>query len=156
MHHEPKRQTLREDKVPHGSGAHRSTDSALITQLLRDNLTIWTLVEEDSQGRGAETAQDEIADKAKEPNADTNKVKESALDQTKRRLELWNQSTSRKLMIQALPTRVCSITAETTVPEKGASGVTAAKSPGRKLQSPGIQQHRYRAAAVPSSRAEKL
>ena len=61
-----------------------------------------------------ETAQEETADKAKEPNADKNKVKESALDPTKRRLELWNQSTSRKLMIQALPTRSCSITAKHT------------------------------------------
>ena len=59
-----------------------------------------------------ETAEDEIGDKAEEPNTDEIKVKESAaLDPTKRRLELWK---SRKLMIQALPTRVCSITAEHT------------------------------------------
>ena len=51
-----------------------------------------------------ETAEDEIADKAEEPNTDENKVKESALDPTKRRLELWNQSKSGKLMIHLLPT----------------------------------------------------
>ena len=38
----------------------------------------------------------------------------AALDPTKRRLELWKQSTSRKLMIQVLPNRVCSIAAELT------------------------------------------
>ena len=77
----------------------------------------------------------------------------AALDSTKRRLELWKQSTSRKLMIQVLPNRVCSIAA-ITVYEKGASGETAAKSPGRNLQC--RQHHRHRAAAVPRSRAEKL
>ena len=62
-----------------------------------------------------ETAEDEIADKPEEPNTGEIKVEESAaLDPTKRRLELRNQSTSRKVMIQVLPTRVCSITAERT------------------------------------------
>ena len=35
----------------------------------------------------------------------------AALDPTKRRLELWNQSTSRKLTIQVLRHRVCSMLA---------------------------------------------
>ena len=57
-----------------------------------------------------ETAEDEIPDKAEELNTDEIKVKESgAIDPTKRRLELWNQSTSRKLMVQIQQNRVCSI-----------------------------------------------
>ena len=56
-----------------------------------------------------ETAEDEIADKADELNTEATVAEEpAALDPTKRRLELWNQSTSRKLMIQVLLDRVCS------------------------------------------------
>ena len=56
-----------------------------------------------------ETGEDEIVDKAEELNIEVIMAEEPAtLDPTKRRLELWNQSTSRKLMIQVLPNRVCS------------------------------------------------
>ena len=146
----------------------RFTDATVITQLLRDNLTVWTLVKpattEAASARKpvaespVEPAEDEIADRAEELNIEVIMAKESAFDPTKRRLELWNQSTSKKLTIQVLPNRVCSMlpSVQITVCEKVASGVTAAKSPGRKLQCPGIQHHRCRAAAVPSSRAEKL
>ena len=57
-----------------------------------------------------ETADDEIADKAEELNIEVIMAEEPAtLDPTKRRLELWNQSTSRILTIQVLPNRVCSM-----------------------------------------------
>ena len=145
-------------------------------QLLRDNMTTSTSDQEPAKTdepattkaacapkpaakSPVETAEDEIADKAEELNIEVIMAEEpAALDPTKRRLELWNQSTSRKLMIQVLPNRVCSMlpSVQITVCEKGASGVTAAKSPGRNLQCPGIQHHRCRAAAVTSSRAEKL
>ena len=63
-----------------------------------------------------ETAEAENADNAEEPNTEEIMVEESAaLDPTKRRLELWNQSTCRKLMIQVLSNRVCSLDAERTV-----------------------------------------
>ena len=62
-----------------------------------------------------ETAEVAIADKAEELNIEVIMAEEpAALDPTKRRLEFWNQSTSRKVKIQVLPTRVCSITAERT------------------------------------------
>ena len=57
-----------------------------------------------------ETAEDENADKAEEPI----KEKESALDPTKRRLELWSHSTSRMVTIQVLPNRVRSLDADHT------------------------------------------
>ena len=38
----------------------------------------------------------------------------AALDPTKKRLELWKQSMSTKLMIQVLPNRVCSVAVEST------------------------------------------
>ena len=100
-----------EGEVPHGSGA---TDpwTQPTSRSCYATLTMWTLVrktartdepatteaasvQEPAAESPVETAQDEIADKAEEPNADKNKVKESALDPRKRRLELWNQSTSR-------------------------------------------------------------
>ena len=62
-----------------------------------------------------ETAEDEIPDKAEELNTDEIKVKElGAIDPTKRRLELWNQPTSRKLMIQIQQNRVRTTVAEHT------------------------------------------
>ena len=74
----------------------------LIVQLLRDNLTTSTSdqepakTDEPAAEPPVETAEDEIADKAEEPNTHEIKVKESAaLDLTKRRLELRSQSTSR-------------------------------------------------------------
>ena len=79
-----------------------------------------------------ETAEDEVADKAEEPNTDDIMAEElAALDPTKRRLELWYQSTSRKLMFQVLPNRVCSIAARayrSPVCERGASGRDVPKS----------------------------
>ena len=165
-------------KSPAWWRSHRFTEAALIAQLLRDNLTIWTLVrkiaraDEPATTEAAsapepaaespfETAEDEITDKAEELNIEVIMAKEpAALDPTKRRLELWKQSTSRKLMIQVLPNRVCSIAAERAdhrVRErsfKSDSGVVSRSR--RNLQCPGIQHHRRRAAAVPSSRAEKL
>ena len=110
----------------------RSTDAAFITQLLRDNLTMWTLVRKTARAdepatteaasapepaaeSPVETAEFEIADKAQELDIEVILAEEpAALDPTKRRLELWIQSTSRKLMIQVLPNRVCSIAAERT------------------------------------------
>ena len=54
-----------------------------------------------------ETAEDEIADKAEEPDTNEIKVKESAaLDPTKRRLELWNQSTPRTIQHNRVRTAV--------------------------------------------------
>ena len=75
-------------------------------QLLRDNTTTSTSDQEPAKTDEpatteaasapepaaelpVETAEDEIADKAKEPNADKNKVKESALDHD------WSYETSR-------------------------------------------------------------
>ena len=108
-----------------------------------------------------ETAEVEIADKAEELNIEV--IMEevpAALDPTERRLELWKQSTSRKLMIQVLPNRVCSIAADRTdhrVRERCFKSDSGEVSRSRRnLQCPGIQHHRRRAAAVPSSRAEKL
>ena len=85
-----------------------------------------------------ETAEDEIADKAEELNIELTVAEPAALDPTKRRLELWKQSTSRKLVVQVQPNRVCSMlpSVQTTVCEKGASVVTAARSPGRKFAVP--------------------
>ena len=78
-------------------------------QPLRDNLTMWTLVRKTARTHEpvtteassalepaaeppVETAEDEIADKAVEPNTDEIKMKKSAaLDPTKRRLVLWNR-----------------------------------------------------------------
>ena len=77
-----------------------------------------------------ETAEDEIADKAEELNIEAiMAVEPAALDPTKRRLELWDQSTSRKVMIQVLSNRVCfDHCVQITVPETGASGRDVPKS----------------------------
>ena len=86
-------------------------------QLLRDNMTTSTSDQEPAKTdepatteaastpkpaaeSPVETAEDEIADKAEELNIEVIMAEEpAALDPTKRRLELWNKSTSRKLMI---------------------------------------------------------
>ena len=132
----------------HGSEAHvqrtRSTDATLIIQLLRHNLTTSTSDQEPAKTdepatteavsamepaaeSSVETVEDEIADKAEEPNTDEIKAKESAaLTPTKRRLELWNQSTSKKgddpgIAKQSVFNH-CRTYGSPTVPEKGASG----------------------------------
>ena len=107
---------------------HTHTDAILIMQLLRDNLTTLTSDQEPvktdepatteavsalepAAESPVETAEAEIAE---ESNTEGIMVESAALNLTKRRLELWNQSTSRKLMIQVLPNRVCSLDAERT------------------------------------------
>ena len=158
------------------AGATDPRTQPIITQLSRDNLTMCTLVRktaktdepatteaasapEPAAESPVETAEVEIADKAEELNIEVIMAEEPAtLEQTKRRLELWNQSTSRKLTSRYCKTECVRLlpSIQITVCEKGASGVTAVKSPGRNLQCPGIQHDRHRAAAVPSGRAEKL
>ena len=120
----------------HGSEAHvqrtRSTDATLIIQLLRHNLTTSTSDQEPAKTdepatteavsamepaaeSSVETVEDEIADKAEEPNTDEIEAKESAALTPRR--DDWSFGTSRhprKVMIQVLPNRVCSITAERT------------------------------------------
>ena len=84
--------------------------SNLIMQLLRDILTMWTLVRktartdepatteaasapEPAAESPVETAEDEIADKAEELKTERIMAEEpAALDPTKRRLALWSQS----------------------------------------------------------------
>ena len=113
-------------------------------QLSRDNLTMSTSDQEPARKDEpataeaasalelaaeppAETVEVEIADNAEEPNTEEIMVESAALDLTQRRLELWNQSTSSKLMIQVLPNRECSLDAERTghrVRERRFQGVT--------------------------------
>ena len=107
----------REAEVQHGSGAVVETSSCSCY----DNLTTLTSEQQPAMsGEPAaieaasalepaaespvETAEDDIADKAEEPNTDEIKVKESAaLDPTKRRLALWNKSTSSRAQRSPCP-----------------------------------------------------
>ena len=101
------------------SGRTRSADATLIMQLLRDNLTTFTSDQEPVKTDEPATTEavSALEPAAESPNetaeAEEIMVEESAaLDPTKRRLEFWNQSTSRMLMIQVVRNRVCSLDAE--------------------------------------------
>ena len=144
----------------------RSTDATLITQLLSDNLTMWTLVrktartEEPATTEAAsapkpaaespvETAEDKIADKAEELNIEVIMAEEPAtLDPTKRRLELWSQSTSTKLMIQLLPTRVCSRCFRSDSGEVSMTHFAMPWNPASKAQSSSCAQRSRREALM--------
>ena len=85
------------------------------TKVVNKRKTILQAMSQPAAESPVETAEDEIADRAEEPNTDEIKVKESAaLDPMKRRLELWSQSTSRKLMIELQQNGVRTTVAEHT------------------------------------------